>query len=220
MECGIRPDTAWPETKAMFPLAWKAASLIHCNSIQLAKMVSEEGGNAKVWQFAYEDSIVIPRNLPRDIDVLFPARCSATNYSNHLAFIRAFNDDVLCTCMTDPTNYLGHSLELGSVEYSNTLHRSKVVVGLTDNGYGGYAFREAIAAGACPVALDTPEYRELLTDAWPYLCTLDDVRQIAEKALATGWKSLGTKLVQQVSENLRNSSYSQAWISAKEDLCL
>lgn len=226
MECGIRPDTAWPETKDMFPLAWRAATLVHCNSQNLADAVTDGGGRAVVWSFAYDDRLAVPRHSNRDVDVLFNARCSATEYSNHSAFVSAMKGTELRVQMTDPTNYLrqrGEVLEWTGdpVEhYEELLHRVKVVVGLTDNGYGGYAFREAVAAGACPVALRSPSYTELLTDEWPYLCELSTVRSTVESAVKTGWKSIGTKLVQQVSENLRKSSYSAAWRKAKEDLCL
>jgi hypothetical protein len=211
MECGMRPDTAWPETREMFPLAWRAADLVHCNSDDLATQMP----NSTVWRFGYDDDIAISRGLSRDIDVLFPARASATNYSNHEAFLKAFEGSPLTTKLTDPTSFLGNA-PLSRAEYLTTLHRSRVVVGLTDNGYGGYAFIEAVAAGACPVALRS--YAHLLTDAWPYFCELGGVREVTERALKLGWAGVSTKIVRRVQQNLLTYSYSSAWAKAKEDI--
>lgn len=217
MECGIRPKTAWPQTEELFPLAWRAADAIHFNSRTLADEVAHP--RKFVWQFAYDDSVEFPVSI-RGIDVLFNSRCSATNYTHHREFLAAFADSKLRIYFTDPTQYLKTqklwpSELLSQGEYRKVLSKSKVVVGLTDNGYGGYAFREAIAAGCTPVALDVPEYRELLGESWPYYCTLHNVREVVERALAN---SVPLDEVQR-----RNSSgaYSNAWKQARSDLeCL
>lgn len=214
MECGIKPDTAWPQTAELFPLAWRSADLVHCNSAELAAQMP----NSTVWKFGYADELASSRGTLRDIDVLFPARASSTEYSHHSAFVEAMTDSPLTVVMTDPTSFLRpHRLvspsPLSREEYEDTLHRSKVVVGLTDNGYGGYAFIEAIAAGACPVALRS--YAHLLTDSWPYFCDLHSIRSVVSKA---HWAGVSTKVVRQVQENVSAYAYSVAWQKAKEDI--
>lgn len=222
MECGIRPETAWPQTAGLFPLAHAAADLVHCNSRQLATMP-----NSTVWSFGYDDSVAVSRGLSRDVDVLFNARASSTEYSNHSAFVRAMSGTGLSVRMTDPTRYLESvagapeawlSQPLPRGDYVDLLHRSKVVVGLVDNGYGGYAFQEAIAAGCCPVALRTPEYEDILTENWPYYCTLDTVADAAERAVRVGWRGISTKTVRRVQVNIAKSAYSAAWEAARKDI--
>ena len=212
VECGIRPTTAYAETAEMFKLSYEAADAVHFNSRTLA----DEWAFRRrwVWRFAYEDSAAVPRGLPRDVDVLFNARASATNYSNHVAFLAAFGSSELRIAVTDPTSYL-RAKTPGSVlprlpreEYVDLLHRSKVVVSLTDNGYGGYAWIEAAAAGAVPVVLNRPEYHEVLGDDWPYYCELNTVRAVTERALRN---------IPRVAR-LPSCSYSGAWKVAKRNL--
>lgn len=217
MECGIRPTTAWPQTAALFPMAWRSADLVHCNSTTLAEEVAPYAKTA-VWRFGYHDKVAVARGLARDVDVLFNSRCSATGYSNHEAFLEAVAGCPWNVCVTDPTNYLNIHAPLGPEEYRSLLHRSRVVVGLTDNGYGGYAFVEAVAAGACPVALRTREYEELLTPGWPYYCTLDSVADAVTRALSLGWAGVSTKVVRRVNSNVATCSYSSAWERARKDL--
>lgn len=213
---GMSPTAAWPEQAHLFPVAWKCADLVYCNSRKLAEM---SGG--VVWTFAYEDSVARARPVQRTIDVLFNARASSTNYSHHQDFMEAMEGSKLVVRMTNPTNYLtNHPWLLGPLDrnsYLDILHMSKVVVGLIENDYGGHGFREAIAAGCCPVALDTPEYRELLTDKWPYYCNLGNIRAVVEKAVAVGWPGVSTKVVREVQVNLKACSYSHAWEQARRD---
>lgn len=236
MECGILPDTAWQQTADMFELAWDAADLIHCNSETLRKHIGRLSTNsykATVWSFAYDDA-----RLHRDpiaqrpcIDVLFNSRASSTNYSNHELFIAAMQQlPQYSVVMTDPTSYLrsqmlvlqwlpGHPLN--TEQYLNVLRNSRVVVGLTANGYGGYAFREAIAAGALPVALRVPEYVELLGENWPYYIeelTVSAVQGAIAAALQYGRSSVSAEVNDNMWRNLRQSSYSAAWQVAKTDL--
>lgn len=218
MECGIRPGTAWPQTAELFPMAWRSADLVHCNSAVLAKDVSSFAETV-VWQFSYEDSVAVARiGGVKDVDVLFNARCSATNYSHHEEFLRAFSGSKLVVRVTDPTRYLGSESALDRGSYVDLLHRSRVVVGLTDNGYGGHAFVEAVAAGACPVALKAPEYEELLTESWPYYCDLGNIAETVRRALLGRWAAVSTKVVRRVQENVAARSYSAAWKKAKHDL--
>lgn len=223
MECGIRPDTAWPETAALFPLAWGSASLVHCNSQPLAETV--DAPRVRVWQFAYDADVFEPAPGPKTVDVVFPARASATGYSGHRAFVDAMRSSPLVVRMTDPTGYLGVTGEcpcewlagnpLDSATYLRLLRSSRVVVSLTTNGYGGYAFREAIACGCVPVALRRPEYVELLGKSWPYYTDGSDVRAVSTAAAYYGWHS---ELRAGVLERLVESSYQRAWEKAYVDL--
>jgi hypothetical protein len=234
MECGIRPETAYQETAAMFELAWNAASLIHCNSQTLAQSVSQQTNTPTTeWQFAYDERDLHPGKpiVDRKIDVLFPSRASSTSYSNHELFIQAMTTVACSVLMTDPTNFLRHTNRvqdgwlpknpLVKSQYYNTLGDSKVVVGLTDNGYGGYAFREAIASGCIPVALRCPEYEELLTPDWPYLVADKDpelLRRTVIDALNSRWGAIPTKLRMKVQYKIMEGSYETAWKRAAADM--
>lgn len=224
MECGIKPDTAWPQTAELFPMAWRSATAIHCNSEELASQCRPHCPNVFHWKFGYDDSMLdAAGSMRRDVDVIFPARASSTNYSNHAVFMQAMAPEWRVV-MTDPTSYLRSqglvSQWTGPEPYSRDgyiriLSRSKVVVGLTDNGYGGYAFQEAIAMGCVPVALRTPEYEALLGADWPYYCTLDDVRSIVALALERGWPAESKA---GVATRIAQGSYSIAWSTAYSDL--
>lgn len=228
MECGLTPETAWPQTRDMFPLAWKAATAVHCNSKTLASMIRPYA-KAFVWQFAYDEKLLLP-SIARNIDVVFPARASSTNYSNHVAFVEAMRSSNLRVRMTDPTRYmqltatcpkewLGDPLD--STNYRLLLSRSKVVVGLTNNGYGGYAFREAIANGCIPVALYTAEYIELLGLHWPYYCESlnpSHVRAVVEAAVRRGWDGVPKGMRGAMLQRNGASSYQEAWKVASNDI--
>ncbi len=222
LECDMMPDTAWPQAEPLFKLAWASSDLAVSDSKRMALETSKHSKRSAHWFFAYEDSIAKPRKLERTIDVLFPSRCSATEYTNHTSFVHAMAGSERSIVIGDPTSYLRpHKWVLEKPftrnEYLDVLHRSKVVVGLTQNFGSGYAFREAMAAGALPVTLDTPEYRELLTDRWPYFCTLGTIQATVERALAMGWLGVETWLLQEVMDNLKRTSYSEAWKIAKAD---
>lgn len=225
MECGIRPSTAWPETAALFPLAQAAADAVHFNS----QLLADECTAARrkfVWSFGYEDRV--HKVLDRTVDVVFPARASSTGYSNHRLLVRALKGSELTVVMTDPTSYLRSNPEEAPVgwvppqpllkaAYDDLLDSSRVVVGLTANGYGGYAFQEAVAAGCCPVALRCPEYEELLGTDWPYLCdpNPESLRVTVLSALVGGWPR---QLKEQVHTRVGRNSYSTAWNRAFQDI--
>jgi hypothetical protein len=212
-ECGLLPEVAYQQTAGMFELAWRAADAVHCNSRTIAKHIPNK---TFIWQFGYDDNIVDKSPLPRNIDVLFNARASVTNYTNHELFLKAFVGGPLKYCITDPTNYLKlRDVQFTRSRYIEILHSSKVVVSMHEGGYGGYALREAMACGAIPVTLRLPEYEELLGSDWPYYCEKSvDSLYGAVKAAMQGWP--GTR--QDVLNELRKSSYSEAWKQAKEDI--
>lgn len=218
-EAGILPATKQEER--MFELAWDACDIVGCNNAELQRFVKPHT-KAAVWQFSYDDALAKPRGLVRDITVLFNSRCSATNYSHHEDVIASCSD--LGLAVLDPTNYLRSSGRTGVSpcapdcgEYEDILHRSKIVLGTITGGGGTHSFREAIACGACPVALDEPCFRELLTEDWPYLCTIDTLRATVKDALKHGWS--GTpKLGKEVKERVAKCSYSAAWEKAYSDI--
>jgi hypothetical protein len=226
-ECGMRPDQAWPETRALFDLAYNAADAIHFNSQTLADEFQHR--RKWVWQFAYDEDIRPTRDLMRNIEVVFPARASATGYSGHEEFVKGLRGKGLTVIMTDPTGYLRQTgschldwLPTGNLSrdsYLNVLARSRVVVSLTRNGYGGWAFREAIAAGAVPVCPRLPEYEELLGPKWPYYvegCLYTAV----QRALHHLWHHPDIDKTA-VHAKLAASSYQSAWQTAKRDIeCL
>ena len=223
LEVGIRPTTAWPETAGLFPLAWAAADLVHCNSATLARELRGRGVAARVWEFGYDDAVAVPRHVHRDVDVLFNSRCSATGYTHHGAVLAALSSLPLRCVATDPTSYVrsrgGHACvpatPLTRDEYVDLLHRSKVVVGTADNGYGGYAFQEAVAAGCLPVALRRSEYEDLLGSGWPYLCELSELRRCIASACERMWSGVDAS---RLSARIARCSYSEAWTVARGDL--
>lgn len=225
MECGIRSDTAWPETAALFPLAQAAADAVHFNS----QLLADECTHARrkfVWPFGYEDQPC--STSVRDVDVLFPARASSTGYSNHRLLVEALRDAELRVVATDPTSYLRANPsempeewvpreQLNRADYTELLARSKVVVGLTANGYGGYAFQEAVAVGCVPVALRCPEYEELLGVGWPYYCDANaaSLKAAVNHALLQGWPEA---LRHSVQARVAEHSYAVVWRTARCDI--
>lgn len=231
MECGIKPDTAWPETAGLFPMAWKCADLVHCNSESLRFDVAAAGGRATVWAFGYDEAIADYAQLPRTISVVFPARASVTNYSNHEMFIEAFYTSALNVLMTDPTGYLRNTggvpedwlprENLSRQQYLAALRQSKVVVGLTDNGYGGYAFIEAVVCGAVPVALRVPGYVELLGHDWPYYAEdKSSLRAKVTAALQYGYLGMKPDVLAAMRARLKLLSYDSAYANVRKDLRL
>ena len=210
-------------------LAYEASDLVHCNSQELADQLTGVGWRmpTSVWTFGVEDALFDMQRLPSKHDVLFPARASATGYSNHQLFVDAMRGVAHRVLMTDPTGYLKESsgcpLEwlyeqpLSRAQYLEALLSSRVVVGLTDNGYGGYALMEAIACGSVPVALKTEAYASLLGDDWPYFCEEDasDLRRTVEGALRFGLSPLRRE---RLIVRLDRCRYSRAWETARKDM--
>jgi len=229
LEYGVRPSVAWGEMAPLFPVSWGCAHTVFALSETLAQEMRATGVPARVWKFGYDDVDAAPRGLRRDIDFLFPSRCSATGYTRHEEFLRATAEKGWRVVATDPTSYLRSRGEhtwavphdpLDREQYVECLHRAKVVVGLTDNGYGGFAFQEAVAAGALPVALRCPEYEEILGADWPYLCDLGSLASTLARARVEGWSAATLAQRSAVADNVSVCSYSSAWKRAKEDLCL
>jgi hypothetical protein len=149
----------------------------------------------QLWPFAWNiqqlhDPIQSQNWAPpeRDIDLLFVLRGSSTNYSHHVEFIAALK--VLREIgwqgkvyFPDQTRYLTENKLLEGIEnvyvqegtnknlgaYTRLLRRSKAVIGLCDNGFGGESIREAIACGAFPILLNCDGYKDLVDKDWPGL---------------------------------------------------
>lgn len=228
-ECGLLPGEGVPGSEELIRMSWKATDLVHCNSRFIAHRVKPIA-KTSVWSFAYDRDCVKPRG-PQIVDVLFNARASATNYSNHDAFIRAFAGNSLTVRMTDPTSYLRATGALPTAwlsdqplsvdRYYALLASSKVVVSLVENGYGGYAFIEAVASGCVPVALRTPAYEDVLTSEWPYYVEApkwDAVRAAAHRALDNGWDGVHPVVRDAVTRNVSEQSYQHQLGRAKFDI--
>lgn len=158
-----------------------------------------------LWQMGFDERSI--ENATKDIDVVFPARCSANGYTNHKVFLEATEGMNRHVC--DPTNFLDASMPLFQTAYYRVLARSRVVVGLTNNGYGGFSFQEAIASGCVPVALRS--YSWLLGEDWPFYCELnaESVRECINRAL------LYRGALPEV-----HSSYQEAWRDSCRDTLL
>lgn len=179
----------------------------------------------------------------RDIDLLFVLRGSSTNYSHHQEFFAAL--DILrrrgwrkLVGFTDYTRYLSNEkcFEFSGVEpyivlgdpqdqeqYKQFLYRSKAVIGLCDNGYGGESVREAVYCGAYPILLDCPGYWRLVGSQWPGLVMGVNPLTIAdaiERAFDHGlWGQVTPAQIDAVHQNLHYETYNEVWQDAiKPDL--
>lgn len=218
-ECGLTPTTAWPQTAPLFPLAWQSSDLVYTFSEGTAAEI--KAPRVSVWNACFDERNLRPSKT-KDIDVLFNQRASATGYSNHKEFVRQMDGTNLRVVMTDPTGYLRKTGEapsswllppLSTAEYYDLLGRSRVVVGLTTNAYGGAAFREAICSGAVPVALKQPGYIELLGPHWAwYVDDPDTLAEIIDEAGRYGYVS------DDVLERARACSYQAVWPKIRRDL--
>ena len=158
-------------------------------------------------------------DTPRDIDVLFLPRCSATNYTYHEQFLGALTDlQPLRTVFADPTKYLQHmgplGLEFAPYPYPELLWHCRTAVAFQDNGYGGLAIREAVRAGCVPVLLDCGCYKEWAGYNWPCLTSLNapDIRRAVDEALHIARSSA------YVLPDVRADSYQSTWHAARRHL--
>ena len=217
---GVDSEVAWTQTRDIFPLAWKSSDIVFCRSRRLQEQI-DPFATTRLWPFAYNEDEVLQSDV-KDVDVLFNARASATDYTNHKQFIAAMLGTSIRVRMTDQTNYLKDSNSvpsdwltgpLSGVPYYELLSRSRVVVCLTRDNYGGRAIREAVASGACPVVPHLPEYIEVFGEDWPYYVT-DDLRVTVERALERGWPDTRERVM----STLASQSFQSTWEMAKEDV--
>lgn len=121
-----------------------------------------------VWETSYNELMFRAAEAeyggsPRDVDVFFAPRASATNYTHHAEFLEALpllSD--LRVVFGDVTGYLRQlypTLEyIDESVYLATLFRTKVAVSFQSDLYGGAAIRQACRAGCTPVVLDESQY--------------------------------------------------------------
>jgi hypothetical protein len=202
----------WSEPDGLFESAWKASDLVVTYSDHLAKSLPVE---ASAWKLTYDERAVPPRSGgDRPIDVVFPMRCSESNYTYHQEFLRAMDRTGYRIVFTDVTNYLKRvhpNLEYSTPEtYLQTLQSSRVAVALNGVWTGGQSLQEACVSGCTPVVYRQPNYLELFGAKYPYYCASFDRVSIlgaVKRALAKPKDCSGCI-----------SSYQAAWPKVKEDL--
>lgn len=213
--CPSFPDASpWKQDFPMYNAAWNAADLvIGYSALSLNYVRKHSWTRQQVCSMAY-DADVLPEfsGGPRDIDLLFIARASATNYTHHVEFMKAVKSFPYRVMYVDVTNYMRANKlvpeeQLFSKQsqeaFYDLLRRSKHVVCLRDDLYGGFSVRQAIRSGAFPLLLDTPCYRELLGNSWPWFVRLESLAgdilrafgqkhpvTIADESYQAGWKAL------------------------------
>lgn len=202
-----------PEPIKLFQAAWACADLTVFHSHQQATRLDE--GPYSIWPMAYDQTRIAENDDPRDIDVLFVQRCSASNYTHHLEFLGQMPQlDGLNVQFTDVTNYLRDQRPdlTYSTDYYRTLRRTKVAVALNNDLFGGQAIREAIVSGCIPVVRNCGCYRELCGRTWPYVTELSGIARTIRRALND---------VVDCSipyNNAKAQSYQGCWPIIKEDL--
>lgn len=203
--CSVAPD-------AMFVSAWDAADLVVAQGEYAASVVRGRTETpVTFWDMAYDEEAFRRTSSERPIDVLFVARCSASNYTHHLEFLDAMEQlSGLRVAFTDVTCYLRRlrpNLEY-TTDYVDALFSSKVAVALNDNMYGGLSIREAVRAGCVPVMLDVPGYWDLVGRDWPFLVDrLDGIADVVRRAVISGVAAPAPK-----------GSYQDAWPRIREDM--
>jgi hypothetical protein len=212
----------------LFEHAWSCADLVVAQG-EYAKKYFSSGladepvrTHTSVWPLAFDEArfTVLDQNPlpPRDIDILFVNRCSATNYTHHEELL-ACDLRPYKMVYTDPTCYLRtRRPELAYCthkDYLRTLYSSRVAIALNDNLYGGLSIREAIRAGCVPVVLDAPCYRELVGEHWPFLVgeDLSNLESIVRDAVKYSKSEKAVKL-----PSVAHESYQAGWPKVKADL--
>ncbi len=205
---------------SLFDVAWDRADLVAVQCETAAKVVQKRSQTpTSVWTMGWDERRIVPVSCDRDIDVYFMQRCSSTNYTHHVEFLKTLPLLAdLQVLFGDPTNYLKQLRpDLRYVtdrsRYVETLCRSKVVLAMADDLYGGVAVREAIRCGCIPVCLDSLCYRELCGPYWPY-CTDPTPLKIA----ATVRAALGASDCSIPYANALKDTYQNAWLTIKKDL--
>lgn len=93
----------------LFVESWRSSDVVVAQSPVMADYIRQQvhGSNVVVAPMCFDKLRLVPRRRARDIDVLFVARCSASNHTHHEEFLRAMplmRD--LKVVFTDVTNYL------------------------------------------------------------------------------------------------------------------
>lgn len=240
----VTPEEPWPWMAPLFRECWRAVDEVVALSPSMLDYIqaycSQHHVRLKMintWPLSYDIDRL--RRDPhatdaRDIDLLFVLRGSSTNYSHHVEFMQAFQmlrrDQWLGkVAFPDVTRYLSNEQAFEKLQgpwevladsqsqraYVNMLFRSKAVIALNNNMHGGMSFREAIYAGACPIALRVPGYVHLLGSDWPYF--MDDaepetIRKTVSRAFDRGlWDGVTELQRSSVIHAVARESFQRAW---------
>jgi len=247
----LSPETAWPWMRPLFDLNYSAVDLLTCLSPTMQRFICKESlrsERVRLWPFAWNvQQLKDPTwstkwGVHRDIDLLFVLRGSGTNYSHHVEFITALK--VLRETgwqgkvyFPDQTRYLTENKLLEGIDnvyvqegtnknlgaYTQLLRRSKAVIGLCDNGFGGESIREAIACGAFPILFNCDGYTDLVGNDWPGLLRSLDPMHIAgfiQGVFDAGLYKRATKeQLIHLTQNMNAGEYQEVWArNIKPDL--
>jgi len=194
----VSPDAEpWPWMSPLVDLSIQNSDLVTVPSETMLKFIWSSNPTALAkWPLSFDQEeldrlLVLPPSGKPPVNVLFVFRASASNYTHHREFIEAIKilrketGSGILVAFTDTTRYLRSNpeemagLSKDDVEilddpgdqekYADLLRRSRIVVGMNDNMHGGMGVREAMYAGAVPVLLDAPCYRELMNSEIEWL---------------------------------------------------
>lgn len=181
-------------------LSWNAADLVVCLSDRIKRKIESSGCKTyvEVWPYVFPQIVLEKPSGDRDIDIIFPQRCSASNYSRHMEFLDALmalrltgqTFNMPKVVFTDSTKYLSSQnqkillkdvssnieIQRGETreEYFNLLRRSKFAVGMIEKDFhGGIAIREAISAGCIPILGNSPALDDIGKKAKDYFRVSD-----------------------------------------------
>lgn len=198
------PEGDWRWIKSLQKLSMEAADAVVCLSDNIENWIQDNiilATPIHVWNYAFSRrSDLVTKTEDRDIDFIFPQRCSSSNYSHHhdvlkaIKKLRMMSDCHPSVVFTDTTKFLETSnVDLRDIssevriercyhreDYYKLLSRSKFAISLIDEDHhGGIAIREAIYAGCIPVMGKSPAYDSLrnklnLPNVGPYRIDVED----------------------------------------------
>lgn len=172
---------AKPEQLSLYSEGWNCANFVYALSSKLRD---------DVWPFGYETNLLQLRSsarVPRSI--LFSGRISDPDYTNYAMFAAAAKKlRGVRVYVSDPTGYgrrkgIVPASWSTSESYERLLATCEVSVHLTENVGSTVSFREACAAGCCPVVLRKHEYTEVIGPKWPHFADRADLVASIEGAL-------------------------------------
>jgi hypothetical protein len=241
----ITAEEPWAWFGPLLEACWTSVDLIVAQSQTLLDYIqgycASQGMLAHMrpmscWPLAFDESrLQVPAIQPkRDIDLLFVMRASESNYTHHVEFLDALRilrkgNWAGTVAFTDPTRYLTKNNLLtwqhgpweiladsrSQEAYVRMLYRSKAVIALVSGMHGGMSIREAIYAGACPIALRVSGYEKLLEPEWPYYAESLSPEAIAytiQRAFKYNlWAGVEESLAKTVEANVQDETFLHAW---------
>jgi hypothetical protein len=181
-------------------------------------------------------------------DFLFPHRASANGYTNHLAFMDAFerlNEHLAAQarCLfLDPTGYLYQSEKARLEEHRTYYHLAmaedrrsywqalsscRVVAGtMADDLHGGVSLREAVRAGCFPVLLRNKAYTDMAQNMGCLFLTQYMAEDVGRDSIFRALKRAAlekpwtsTPMMAALAEGVQNESFEFAWsVTARGDI--